>query len=227
MYDVLLQKLVTHSDAKMEASASLQIQNAFVNMITQESIVKVSNFLIYTVIIIMYVCRCSQTAGRNSCSIVSGDISNSSYRLTVHPVKSSPISSADTFLFAKTPRTSGKPGRQRQCLFQWRVTGIVASGASRHGWTPANSDNLYGGDGGVCVRGRACVRRRMYVCVCACVRACTCVRPCVRTYVRACVRMFVRACVHACVRTCVRACVLACVRVCVCVCACLMCCNIR
>ena len=27
------------------------------------------------------ICRCSQTAGRNSCSIVSGDISNCSYRL--------------------------------------------------------------------------------------------------------------------------------------------------
>ena len=31
-------------------------------------------------------CRRSQTAGRNSCSIVTGDVSNCSYRLTVHPV---------------------------------------------------------------------------------------------------------------------------------------------
>ena len=41
-----------------------------------------------------YLCRCSQTAGRNSCSIVSGDVSNCSYRLIVHPVTSSRLSSA-------------------------------------------------------------------------------------------------------------------------------------
>ena len=40
------------------------------------------------------VCQCSQTAGRNSCSIVSGDVSNCSYRLTVHFVTSSRLSSA-------------------------------------------------------------------------------------------------------------------------------------
>ena len=42
----------------------------------------------------MSVSRGSQTAGRNSCSIVSGDASNCSYRLTVHPVTSSRLSSA-------------------------------------------------------------------------------------------------------------------------------------
>ena len=42
-------------------------------------------------------------------------------------------------------------------LFQWPATGIVASGAGRHGWEPMNSDNLYGGDGGVCVCMRACM----------------------------------------------------------------------
>ena len=36
-----------------------------------------------------YLCRCLQTAGRNSCSIVLGDVSNCSYRLTVHRVRSS------------------------------------------------------------------------------------------------------------------------------------------
>ena len=41
-----------------------------------------------------YLCRCSQTAGRNSCSIDSGDVSNCLYRLTVHPVTSSRLSSA-------------------------------------------------------------------------------------------------------------------------------------
>ena len=40
------------------------------------------------------VCRLSQTTGRNACSIVSGDVSNCSYRLTVHPVTSSCLSSA-------------------------------------------------------------------------------------------------------------------------------------
>ena len=38
------------------------------------------------------------------------------------------------------------------------ATGIVASGAGRHGWAPTNSDNLYGGgDGGVCACVRACM----------------------------------------------------------------------
>ena len=107
------------------------------------------------------------------------------------------------FYTPKTPKTSGKPGRQRQCLFQWPATGIVASGAGRHGWVPTNSDNLRGG--GVCV------------CVCACVLVCArvhaCVRPCVRTRVHAfscvcaCGRAGVRACVRACERARVRACV--------------------
>ena len=33
-----------------------------------------------------------------------------------------------------------------------------ASGAGRHGWAPTNSANLYGGDGGVCVRACVCMR---------------------------------------------------------------------
>ena len=53
---------------------------------------------IYTIIfhksVCLSICRLSQTAGRNSCSIVSGDVSNWSYRLTVHPVTSSHLSSA-------------------------------------------------------------------------------------------------------------------------------------
>ena len=44
---------------------------------------------IYTIILLKSVCRCSQTAGRNYCSIVSGNVSNGSYRLTVYPVTSS------------------------------------------------------------------------------------------------------------------------------------------
>ncbi len=56
------------------------------------------------------------------------------------------------------------------------ATGIVASGADRHDWAPTNSDNLYGGDGGVRVCARECAR----VCMHACMRARPCVRVCVR-----------------------------------------------
>ena len=95
----------------------------------------------------------------------------------------------DFFYTRKTSKTSGKPGRQRQCLFQWPGTGIVASGAGRHGWAtvPSNSDNMCGGggdgDGGVCVC--VCVRASARVCMRACLRAC--VRACVRACLRACV----------------------------------------
>ena len=41
-----------------------------------------------------YICRCSQTAGRNSYSISSGDVSNLSYRLKAYPVTSSRLSLA-------------------------------------------------------------------------------------------------------------------------------------
>ena len=53
---------------------------------------------IYTIIFLNSVClsvsRRSQTAGRNSCSIVSGNASNCSHRLTVYPVTSSRLNSA-------------------------------------------------------------------------------------------------------------------------------------
>ena len=49
---------------------------------------------IYTIIFLNSVSRRSQTAGSNSCSIVSGNVSNCSYRLTVHPVTSSRLSPA-------------------------------------------------------------------------------------------------------------------------------------
>ena len=42
----------------------------------------------------MSVCQLSQTAGRKSCSIVSGHVSNCSHRLPVNPVTSSRLSSA-------------------------------------------------------------------------------------------------------------------------------------
>ena len=112
--------------------------------------------LIYTIIplksVCLSVCWCSQTAGRNSCSIVSGDVSNCSYRLTVVYILSRVrVSGRPRFFYTpKTPKTSGKSGRERVCLFQWQATDLVASGAGPHGWAPTNSDNLYG-DGGVCV----------------------------------------------------------------------------
>ena len=71
--------------------------------------------IIYTKILLMSVCRCSQTAGHNSCSIVSGDVSNCSYRLTIHLVRSSHLSSAYQFVYtSKTPKTSEKPDRPCQ-----------------------------------------------------------------------------------------------------------------
>ena len=57
--------------------------------------------VIYTIILHKSVCQCSQTAGRNSCAIVSGDVSNCPYRLTVHHVTSSRLSSANNFVYAK------------------------------------------------------------------------------------------------------------------------------
>ena len=51
-------------------------------------------FETYNIILLKSVCLCSQTVGHNSCSIVSGDVSNCSYCLTVHPVMSSLLSSA-------------------------------------------------------------------------------------------------------------------------------------
>ena len=50
-------------------------------------------YIIYTIILLKSVCRSYQTGGRNSCSIVSGDVSNCSYRLKVLPLTSSLLSS--------------------------------------------------------------------------------------------------------------------------------------
>ena len=47
----------------------------------------------YTIILLKSVCRRSQTAGRNSCSIFSGDVSNGPYLLKAYPVTSSHFSS--------------------------------------------------------------------------------------------------------------------------------------
>ena len=106
-----------------------------------------------------YVCRCSQTAGRNSCSIVSGDVSLFVSTVSTSCREFTSQFGLEFFYTPKTSKTSGKPGCQRQCLFQWPVTGIVASGSGRHGWAPTSSINLY--DGGVCVCVRLCMRACM------------------------------------------------------------------
>ena len=80
----------------------------------------------------------------------------------------------------KTPKTSGKPGRQCQCLFRWPAASYChqRSGPSRLAGTyPSNSDTATA----VCVG-----------CVCALVRACACVCSCLRSCVRACMRACVR-----------------------------------
>ena len=57
-----------------------------------------SGQIIYSILFLksvcLYVSRRSQTAGRNSCSIVSGNVSNCSHRLTVYPLTSSRLNSA-------------------------------------------------------------------------------------------------------------------------------------
>ena len=61
--------------------------------------------IIYTIIYLksvsLSVSRRSQTAGRNSCSVVSGNVSNCSHRLTVYPVMSSRLSSAYHFFYTR------------------------------------------------------------------------------------------------------------------------------
>ncbi len=67
----------------------------------------------------MYVCLLSvclsvggyaQTTGRNSCSIVSGDISNCSYRLPFLPLTRLHLSSAQHILYSrKTPKRAQTP----------------------------------------------------------------------------------------------------------------------
>ena len=69
-------------------------------------------------IILLKVCGCSQAAGRNSSSIVSGDVSNCSYHLTVHPVTIVRISVRAFFLYAKNTQNLGETGSPRECLFE-------------------------------------------------------------------------------------------------------------
>ena len=77
----------------------------FLDILTRNRERFTSGVVRITIILLKSLCCCSQTAGCNSCSIVSGDVSNCSYRLTVHPVTSLRLSSAYPFLlYAKTPK---------------------------------------------------------------------------------------------------------------------------
>ena len=77
------------------------------------------------------------------------------------------------FYMRKTLKTSGKPGSQCQCLFQWPATSYChqRSGPSwLAGTDPSNSDTAVCVCGGVCVHAFARVRAH----------ACACMRPCMR-----------------------------------------------
>ena len=101
------------------------------------------------------------------------------------------------FSYTKTLKTSGKPGRQCHCLFQWPATSYchLWSGLSPLiGTDPSNSDTATAvcvGGGCERVRAGACARVNAFARVRA--HACACVRP----FVRACVRGWVLACVGA------------------------------
>ena len=118
---------------------------------------------IYTIILLKSVRRCSQTAGRNSCSIVSGNVSNCSYRLKVYPITSSHLNSAWHYFYTRktsktiantasptrvvnliepvTPVTAVMVHRHRLAgtAMNWAVTTYCG-----HGWLPAG--RLYGDD---------------------------------------------------------------------------------
>ena len=111
---------------------------------------------IYTIIHLKSVCRCSPTAREMSLTVrIVWQYIPSRVRVSVRP---------SIFYMRKTLKTSGKPGRQCQCLLQWPATSYChqRSGPSRlSGTDQSNSDTataMYGcgGGGGWCAR--VCVR---------------------------------------------------------------------
>ena len=74
---------------------------------------RLSGRYIYTIICLKSVCGRSQTAGRISCSIASGDVSNWSYPPEVHAVTSSRLSSAYNFFYTRKKT----PNQTRRKLF--------------------------------------------------------------------------------------------------------------
>ena len=74
-----------------------KLQNCCTNGIfkcQKNTITDIIIIIIYTIMFLKSVCQRLQTAGRNSCSIISGNVSNCSYRLTVYHVTSSRLNSA-------------------------------------------------------------------------------------------------------------------------------------
>ena len=134
----------------------------------------------YTIILLNFICRTSQTAGRNYCFIVSGDVSNCSYSTPCHDFASQ-FGLAIYLTQTKSPAlvfilVNHQPAIDRQ---QNRRNGAFTP--SLLGTTDPSNNKYLNGDGGACA-------------LCVCARARACVR--VRAWARACVR----ACVHACVR---------------------------
>ena len=84
--------------------------------------------IICTIILLKSDCRL-QTAGRDSCSIVSVDVSNCSYRLSVLHLRSSHLSLAYQFFNReKTPKNSRKSNRCASVHLNKPTTG--------HAWSP-------------------------------------------------------------------------------------------
>ena len=103
---------------------------------------------IYTIILLKYVYRSLQTAGRNSCSIVSGYVSNCLYRLTIH--KSLVRGLTPKRLGATDPSNSDNLNGEGGVCVRARIRMCVCVC--------------------VCVYACACVRVRVRVRVCVCVR---------------------------------------------------------
>ena len=139
-------------------------------------IIIITIIIIYT--IIESVCRCYQTAGRNSCLVVSGDVSNCSYRLQYILSRVRISVRPSIFIYAKNP---SKPQGNRvasACVYLNDLsTGHECQRNRRKGALPlsrlgATDPSNLNGDGGVCVcmRARACerVRARARARVCGC-----------------------------------------------------------
>ena len=131
---------------------------------------------IYTIIILKSVCQCSQTAGRNSCSLISGDVSNCSYRPTVGPTSCHEFASQfdlAIFLYAKNSPNYREYGVARTLFISMNRRSAIVSPASKRdhptmteSWLGAPTQRtatptVVGG----------CVRARVCVCARACVRA--------------------------------------------------------
>ena len=129
---------------------------------------------IYTTILLKYVCL-SVFANCRSQFLLDRLDSTSSHEFTSR-------FGLATFYMRKTLKTSEKPGRQCQCLFQWQATSYChqRNGPSRlAGTDPSNSDTATAVCVCVWVGGARVARVRAH--------ACSCVRTCVRVCVCACV----------------------------------------